>query len=321
MKYLVYAKILGTYMPEKKSRIGDCIVEKSYEQYHFEDDRPCIPVRSKDTEFHCLENGVKNYIYYPQNYISSRTFESEYIIKTEVATGRPSEAIENAFDRFSNVCMTLSMVAKNKTVTLNKKRFKKGSEYYDFEIFSVFIKRNRRYIRIKIPQPLVNGRNFFPKKFPKNFVNQAKKYLTFNDRIFQKGLIYFQRATFMKYTGIFNDLEIILNAVKCIELICTEIAKENRFGLSKTAFNMLYTKDIFQKAGSKIKVTQKTINKAKHLWDERSKGDVAHSNEYYNPYSKRSVNTFVNIDDLESTVNEFLIKYYKSITPPQADGV
>lgn len=310
MKCLVYAKILGTYMPEKKSRIGDCIIEKSYEQYHFEDDRPCIPVRSKSTEFHCLEKGVKNYIYYPQDYISSRTFESEYIIKTEVATGIPSDAIEKAFDRFSNVCITLSMVAKNKIVTLNKRRYKRRDEYYDFEIFSVFIKRNRHYIRIKIPQPLVNGRNYFPKKFPKNFLNQAKKYLAFNDRIFQKGLIYFQRATFMKYTGIFNDLEIILNAVKCIELISYEIAKEDRFGLSKKEFYKLYTKDIFQKAGKKIKVTQKTIDKAKYLWDERSKGDVAHSNESYNPYSKRSANAFVNLDDLESTVNEFLIKYY-----------
>ena len=54
MKYVVYAKLLGTYMPEKRASVGDCIIEKSYIQYEIDDDRPEIPVRSKSGEFHCL---------------------------------------------------------------------------------------------------------------------------------------------------------------------------------------------------------------------------------------------------------------------------
>ncbi len=52
MKYYIFAKFLGTYMPEKKATIGNCTILKSYDQYYLEDDRPAIPTRSKSFEFH-----------------------------------------------------------------------------------------------------------------------------------------------------------------------------------------------------------------------------------------------------------------------------
>src|SRR3989338_8959608 len=102
MKYYIYAKFLGSYMPEKRARIGDCIILKSYDQYHIDDDRPEIPVRSKDLEFHCLGQGVRNYIYYPQELISVRTFESEYLITTEVDMYSVYDALKIAGERFSD---------------------------------------------------------------------------------------------------------------------------------------------------------------------------------------------------------------------------
>jgi len=298
-------------MPEKRARIGDCIVLKSYDQYHLEDDRPVIPVRSKDGEFHCLEHGVKNYIYYPQELISVRTFESEYMIITEVDTNNEYEALRIATERFSDVSSALSLVAKNKTVKIGKKRVKKGDAFYDFEIIGIFIKKNRRLIRLKLPPPLVNGRNFFPKKFPSKFLSIAKKYLSFHDPVFRKGLIYFQRATAMRYSGVFNELEIILNFVKCIELICWHVGEDDRFGLSRKKFEDLSTKEVIERAGKKMKVSKKVIKNAKKAWDVRNKGDVAHKDLYFNPYSKRSINALINYIELELTVAEFLKKYYE----------
>jgi len=311
MKYYIYAKFLGTYMPSKKVRLGDCIILKSYDQYHLDDDRPVVPVRSKSSEFHCLERGVKNYIYYPQELISVRTFESEYLVTTEVETHSEYDALKTAVERFSDISSALSLVAKNKTVKLGKRRIKRGDEFYDFEIIGIFIKKNKQLIRLKLPGPLVNGHNFFPKQFPKGFLSKVKKYLSFRDPVFTKGLIYFQRATAMRESGVFNDLEIILNFVKCVELICWHVGEDDRFGFSKKKFKDIPTKKVIELAGKKIKVTEKTIKMAKKFWDARNKGDIAHKDLYFNPYNRRSTSALINYRDLESSAAEFLRKYYE----------
>lgn len=298
-------------MPEKKAKIGDCLVLKSYDQYHIDDDRPEIPVRSKDSEFHCLGQGVKNYIYYPQEMPSVRTFESEYVITTEMKAYSERDAVGIAAERFSDVAVSLSLVAKNKVVKINNKRIRRGDEIYDFEIIGIFLKKNKRLIRLKLPRPLINGRNFFPKAFPKNFLAQAKKYITSRDLVFKKGLIYFQRATAMRHSGVFNDLEIILNFVKCTELICWDVVEDDNFGPSKKKFKKLEVKKVIERAGKKIKVASKTIQDAKNAWDVRNKGDVAHKDLYFNPYSRKSTHALVNFDILERSAAQFLIKYYQ----------
>ncbi len=315
MKYKIIAKFLGTYLPEKKTRIGDCVVYKSYDQYHLEDDRPVIPVRSKSLEFHGLEKSVRNYIYYPQELISLRTFESEYLITTEINENSEYFALEKAGERFSDVASVLSLVAKNKVVIYpNKKRIKRGDEVYDFEIIGIFLKKGKKLIRLKLPAPLVNGRNFFPKPFPKNFLSKAKKYHDLRDEVYQKGLVYFQRATAMKHSGIFNQLEIILNFVKCIELICWRVGKSDFFGLSKRKFLELTTKKAIEMGGERIKASKKAIKRAKDSWDARNKGDIAHQDLYFNPYSRKTPNTLINFEVLESTASEFLRKYHEYIT-------
>lgn len=297
-------------MPEKKAKIGECVIVKSYDQYYLEDDRPAIPVRSKDTEFHCAEKGVKNYIYYPQGQISVRTFESEYLITTEVETLSEHDALKIAVNRFFDVSSVLSLVAKNRTVKMGNKRIKRGDEFYDFEIIGVFIKKNKHLIRLKLPKPLINGRNFFVKQFPRGFLLKAKKYLSFRDQIFIKGLIYFQRATAMKYSGVFNELEIIMNFAKCVELICWYVRNDDKFGLSKKKFKNLKTKMVIDLAGKKIRARKKVINIVKKSWDDRNRADVAHKNLYFNPYSRSSTHALINYQDLEYATAEFLRKYY-----------
>jgi len=253
-----------------------------------------------------LEKGVRNFISFPQQIISTRTFESEYLITTEVEMHGEYDALRIASERFSDVATTLSLVAKNKVInTANKKRIKRGDETYDFEILGIFIKKGKRLIRLKLPPPLISSRNFFPKPFPKNFLGRAKKYLQLQDSVFQKGLIYFQRATAMKHSGTFNHLEIVLNFVKCIELISSQVAtvkkKQKDLGMKK----------LIEVSGKEIGVVLKAIKGAKESWDARNKGDIAHEDLYFNPYSRRSSNAIINIDILESNTSEFLRKYHK----------
>ena len=314
MQYRIIAKFLGTYLPEKKTKIGDCTIYKSHDQFYLDDDRPVIPVRSKGLEFHGLEKSVKNYIYYPQELISLRTFESEYLISTEVKMRSEYDALKIAGERFSDVASVLSLVAKNKVIIWpNKKRIKRGDEVYDFEIIGIFLKKGKQLVRLKLPAPLVNGRNFFPKPLPKGFLSKAKKYHDLRDGVYQKGLVYFQRATAMRYSGIFNQLEIILNFVKCIELICWQVGKSDRFSLSKKKFKELGTKKAIELAGKRIGVSQKAMKIAKDSWDARNKGDIAHQDLYFNPYSRKSTNTLINFDILEETASTFLRKYHDFI--------
>lgn len=313
MKYIVYAKFLGAYMPENKATINNCVILKNPNQYYLylDDDRPIIPVGSKNDEFHCIRQGIKNYIYYSQNLISTRTFESEYLITTEVESYDESNALKIAHERFSTTAIIFSLVAKNKTIKLGNKRIKRKEEFYYFEIIGILIRREKQLIRVKLPKPSVGGHNFFPRKLPKDFLFKAKNYLKFNDQVFLKGLIYFQRATAMKESGVFSELEIILNFIKCIELICTSIGKDDYFGLSKKQFEKLYTKNIIVLAGKKIKIKNSIIKDAQNFWDIRNKRDIAHQDQYYNPYNLKSTNAMVNYWDLEATATEFLVKYYK----------
>jgi len=315
MKYVVIAKFLGSYLPNIQTSIGSCVIKKSYRGYDIDDDRPILPVRSKDSEYHCLEGGVRNYIYYPQKIISSRTFESEYLISTEIKdSNNYYDILRKATDLFTDVSIALSLVAKNKTRSVGKKRIKKGDETYDFEIVGLFLKKNKELIRLKLPRPLVNGRNFFPEPFPKNFLSQAKKYLECKDYIFNKGLIYFQRSTTMRYSGVFNDLDVILNCVKCIELICIQVGKrENCFGLSKKQYEKLGTKEIINKAGNLLGVANENIKIAQEVWDLRNNNDVAHQSLHFNPYNRESTDVLCNLQRLEECVSVFLIKYYKYI--------
>lgn len=78
MQYIVQSKIVGEFMPAKSLTIGGCRVDKTFDFLHQPDDMPTIPVCMKDSEFHVLEHGVKNFVHYPQKPIRVRTIESEY---------------------------------------------------------------------------------------------------------------------------------------------------------------------------------------------------------------------------------------------------
>ena len=316
IEYHIYAKFLGTYMPEKSVKIGDCTISK--ECNFFDDDRMTIPVRDKSSEFHLLRKGLQNFILYPQEPISVRTFESEYVIKTKIVSQSEYFAIREAKEKFFDISTVLSIIAKNEDVQVGSRKRKVDYETYDFEIVAIFVKKNNKFVRLKLPDVGVCGRNFFPKKFPKNFLKQTVEYLSFSDPVFKKGLIYFQRATTMRYSGIFDELDVMLNFIKCVELICDTISKETKCNLaSNKEFKKQKKKKngkkwIYQCVGSELGVDQKFIDNIIEAWSNRNENDVAHGHEYYNPVNKLS-NTFasVNYETLEACSAEFLRKYYE----------
>ena len=314
MKYQIYAKILGNFFSDKSIRIGACTIKKDYIQLSLDDDRPNIPVTDKNLEHHILGQTVRNYIFYPQSPISVRTFESEHIITTEINSRSDYDAMKIAYDRFTDVTNSLSLSMKSTVRTLGKKRYRSIDDNYDFEIFALFRKQGKDLIRLKMPKPLINGHNYFPKTPPKNFITRARKYLNFKDPIFVKGLMYLNRANSMNDSGNFNGTDKALNLIKCIELVSRWVDKDNRFGLSKTDYDNLRAKEVFKLAGKLIKVTSKNITKAQKAWDLRNKGDLAHQHPGFNPYDKSSthpVSGLVYYPDLESAASEYLIKYFQ----------
>lgn len=306
MKFYVCAKILGNFLPAKPIKIGDCKIEKSHNS--IDDERPQIPIRDKSSEFHILERGVRNYTVFPQKPISVRTFESDYMISTVVDEVNIYHALEKAEKRFMDVVAVLSLAIKQTTRKAGGKRFRRDGELYDFEILAMFMKSKGQSIRVRLPNPLTGGHNYFPEQFPKGFTAKAKKYLACQDPIFRKGLIYLERAYRMHNSGNFSEMEIILNLVKCIELISDSLGIGKIFDKKVKKRRDPTAKELFKLAGERLNVFQKNIKYAQQAWDARSKLDVAHKHSGYR------ILPFANHDKLSATANDYLVKYHKYIS-------
>lgn len=315
MKYYVYAKILGPFLPEKKVRIGDCIIEKQKSSYLLDpEDRVKIPVCDEIMVHHNQQHGVNNFVQYPQKIISSRNFQSEYTLSTNIETDDVSRAIELAGEQFDYLTANLSLTVKTKVKKIGKKRFRMEDENYDYEIVAVYIKNKGKFIRIKIPQPLTNGHNYFPSPIPKGFILQTKKFMNNRDLVFHKALVYIQEGIKMKDTGNYNEVLRILSLVKCIELISSSLdIPLKKWNAKKTKQVKITTKELFELSGKKIGVTIKNIKYAQKTWDARNKADIAHASEY------RQF-ALINHSTLDGVANDYLLKYKKYLNknPPSA---
>ncbi len=311
-KYIIYAKILGNFLPENIFIIGNCTIKKDLNATDTELDIPEIPVRMKSTEFHILEKGVRNFVIQPRNPISVRNFNSDYIITTEVSESNIYHALSEANDRFLDAVSALTLAIKNTTYRVGKKRFRRSDQIYDFEIVSVYIRNGRKLERVKLPAPLSGGHNYFPKPPSAKFSAVARKYYNYQEPIFRKAMIYLQRSLMMRKYGLFGSIDVSLNLIKAIELIARNIDKTNHFGLNKSEYKNLKTKELFVLAGKLLKVRQKSITNAKKAWDERNKKDISHQTENYNPYH-RSSGDLIDWISLEESTADYLIKYYEYI--------
>ena len=216
MKYHIVAKVLGPYLLKRLS-INDCkIIKKSFYDCL---DYPTLPVRDPETEKFLIKKGVLNYIQYSQKPISTRNFQSEYLITIDIKGTNLYHVVEKAAKKIEDTLVAFSLASQSKKRT----RGFHGNYYY--EIVGIYIKRKKTWIRVKLPDLLVGGHNFFPKPLARGITKKIKGFLACNDPIFLKGLEYLKRAKRFIDSEYYSELEIVMNLVKCIELISKEVYK------------------------------------------------------------------------------------------------
>ncbi len=159
-----------------------------------------------------------------------------------------------------------------------------------------------------MPDPLVAGHNYFPQPFPPRFLAKAKKMFLVNDPVFRKGVGYIIDASRMKNSGGGSRLEVVLNFIKCIELISKSVGipkiKDKKTGKMREP----YTSDLFELAGKKLRVKAKNRKFAKEAWNVRNHSDVAHQSVWeWRAFPVSSV-------QLDEVANDYLLKYLKWIT-------
>ncbi|QQR60842.1 hypothetical protein IPH19_05580 [Candidatus Uhrbacteria bacterium] len=120
-KYIVYAKILGDFLPERKVKIGECHIEKT--TAFLERDLPEIPIIEKRSASHSLSKGVDAFIHYPQQPVSIRTFESSYLVSTEISEENLYFVLKEAEDRFTDLIASLSLALKRQLNNLARNVF------------------------------------------------------------------------------------------------------------------------------------------------------------------------------------------------------
>lgn len=311
MRYIIQAKIVGEFMPAKSLKIGECCISKTFDFLHQPDDMPTIPVRMKDSEFHVLERGVRNFVHYPQRSIRVRAIESEYGIETTVDAASLYGAIEEANERFADVTGVLSLSVRSTVKAVGNRRIKRRGygKYYDFEIVAAYLTAKGNRVRVKLPEPPLASSNFFPESPSKAFVARARKYLACQSGAFPKSMVYFRQASKERYSGNANAIETLLSFVKCIELIAKAIPVEQVIGAKSKKPRKLYTGKRIELIGKKLKVTKKYIGWAKQAWKDRSEQDLAHANSNHQP---RWLS--INYDQLDAAASEYLIRYWQYLT-------
>lgn len=314
MKYYIYAKILGDFLPYGKPvKLNNCKIEKD-ETFFLLRDIPQIPVINPASIYHVVKQGVNGFIQYPQEPISVRYFESDYLISTVIDNeDNLYHVLQAAEERFTQTVATLSLILKSTVKKVPGRRLPRHG-YYDFETIGIFIKKRNglrgRLIRIKMPEPLISHHNFFPEPLSKSFLRKVRKTLSVKDSVFQKGLEYIIKASRMRYSGNSSNLEVVLNFVKCIELISASVDIPKIRDKKTKKLRNPYTKELFELAGRKLRVKQKNWKFAKQAWDARNVGDVAHQSLWDwrdFPLSYAS---------LDEAANDYLLKYLKWVTKP-----
>lgn len=310
MKYYVYAKILGDFLPDDKTiKINNCTIEKDKTYTYYQKDLPQIPINDPSETYHLVQQGVRNFIQYPQEFISVRYFESEYLIWTSLKDEGPYNAIKIANDRFTKTISALSLTLKTTYKKLRTIKIKR-TEYYDFEIVGIFIQSKGRLIRVKLPDPLINGHNFFPSPFPNNFIAKAKNILNIKDPVFQKGLSYITEASKMRNSGNVSYLEVSLNFIKCIELISKSVGIPKKQTGQDGKKRYTYTTEYFEMAGKKLRVKKENRDYATQAWFIRNNGDIAHQSMW------DWINFPLSYDNLDRAANDYLLSYLRWIKKP-----
>jgi len=277
MKYYILAKIVGPYLP-KKFTIGNIKIEESF----FDEfpDYPVLPIRDISSENHLIKKGVNYRIGFTREKINLRSFSSNYLLTVPIKEKDPRRAKKEAIIRIEQIIEALNIASFSKDRirdgTILEKR---ANDFYHYEFLGIYMKQCGTLYRIKLPL-LASGVNFFPEDMEKEIKDEAKNILKCNDPIFIKLSKYLKRAKEFSYEH-FSEIEVFLNSIKCMELICNKFCPK---GTKKLRKNSKKTKMTFKE---RLKKTVKLLNidkkyqlNAEKAWDSRGKADFAHATEH-----------------------------------------
>jgi len=318
MKYHILAKIVGPYLPKELS-FGDVFLK----QEHFFDfpEYPNLPVRDESSDEHLIKKGVEYRIQYLKEKINLRSFSSGHLVRVIIEECSPYQAKEKALLRIEHLVESLNLAAFSKEKVRDGKILDRSiNDLYQYELLGVYIEDSGILYKVKVPF-LTSGVNFFPEPMDGGLEEITKDMLTCNDSVVIKALKYLKRAKEFSYEH-FSELEVFLNSIKCIELICLAIypkgtKRKKLIGNKEKMVEMSFLDKLdgtLDKDGivKILSIEKKYRDFAKDAWDSRSNYDYAHASEH-----DKLIPTIFS-HKVNETAYHFLLKYVlylKGVSP------
>lgn len=284
MKYHILAKIVGLYLPDEYV-IGDISLKK--EIWTDLPNYPNLPIRNLSSDEHLISKGVECRIHYPQDKINLRSFSSSHLIRVIIEDRSLYWAKNRAIARIDHFVDALNLALFSKERIRGDKIIDRGiNDLYQYEVVGVYIETENGLQKLA-PQFPVSGMNVFPEVMEDDFKDVAKDILRCNNEVVMKALKYLKRAREFSFEH-FSEMEVLLNSVKCIELICMDFYPDGAKGKKLTKKGKEYEGKMsfrdrldgtLDKPGivSLLGIDTKYRDFADSAWKNRSGYDYAHA--------------------------------------------
>lgn len=287
MKYVVLAKIVGPYLSENFSFGGMSIIGKS--DCPFSDPEKVVLLDSSSDE-HLIRKGIECRI--RKGELGVYSVQSSHLAKIVIEASNPVEAQEQGLKKIQILTEYLSVTtsSKDKKTQEGFIRDKSINDFYYYDFMGVFIEIEGVLYKLQVSRR-TSGINFFPESMDEKFSKLAQDMLICNDHILRKLIDYLRKAK--KFLLEEAELEVVLNSVKCIELICNCFYQKdkkyftNKKGERKTKSPTFREKlDGFEGEIGKVEgivkeleIEERFVDFAWRTWQTRSKYDFAHATE------------------------------------------
>lgn len=288
MKYHILAKIVGPYLPDEYI-IGDISLKK--EIWRDLPDYPNLPVRDLSSDEHLISKGVECRIHYLKDKINLRSFSSSHLTRVVIEEKSLYRAKSKAIARLDHFTDVLNLALFSKEKMLGDKVIERGiNDFYQYEVVGVYIETENGLQKLA-PQFAISGMNVFPEAMEDDLKDTVKDILRCNNAVVTKALKYLKRAREFSFEH-FSEMEVFLNSMKCIELICMTFYPNGTKGKKmidgrerKIKMSFLDRLDgTMDKTGivEILGIDKEYRDLAWKSWENRSKCDYAHASEYDN---------------------------------------
>lgn len=315
-KHRIYAKILGYILPDKETKIYNCVIKKM--SLREQKRRKFAPLRNeRKEEFN--DPWYKSYITYPSN-ADFRELKTKYIIYTDVEEckgerdkpkdsggyyGDVNSALGIAIRRFDKVMGSLCLCSAD---MMHNKVNRYLEIKFDYQICKIYEIKNG--IEVDADNPFMGGWGGMINGPANNFhfadidMNSMNRMLKSKNIIFIKSLRYLLKGI----KGMHNNVpveKIFIDYAKSIEIIINQFKGKSFNKKLKTASKIL-------------ELPSEKIKEIKEIWKSRSHGDFAHANNSLTslnlpPQFPEPSDSEFRYFDLFGICAMLVIKYFKHI--------